>query len=228
MSETVITALNRQAEKQLDFGLEADKNAVESAPSRETLQMPDADVSMLRLFFSHAESDRLFLSLLNQTRWRQDKIRIYGKQIDLPRLTAWYGDPGKSYSYSGISMDPDPWTETLLEIKGRVDTEAQVRFNSVLLSLYRNGNDGLSWHQDDEPELGEDPVIASVSFGATRSFQFRYKPDKNLPKVSIDLTHGSLLIMKGPTQRFWMHQVPKTSKPVSPRINLTFRVIQDY
>ena len=125
-------------------------------------------------------------------------------------------------------MDPDPWTETLLEIKSRVDREAQVRFNSVLLSLYRNGNDSLSWHQDDEPELGQDPVIASVSFGATRSFQFRYKPDKNVNKVSVDLTHGSLLIMKGPTQRFWMHQVPKTSKPVDPRINLTFRVIRDY
>lgn len=224
----MITAMNRQAEKQLDFGLEADKNAIESEPSHEALQMPDADVTMFRVFFSHAESDRFFLSLLNQTRWRQDKIRIYGKQIDLPRLTAWYGDPGKSYSYSGISMDPDPWTETLLEIKSRVDRQAQVRFNSVLLSLYRNGNDSLSWHQDDESELGEDPVIASVSFGATRSFQFRYKPDKNVNKVSVDLTHGSLLIMKGPTQRFWMHQVPKTSKPVDPRINLTFRVIRDY
>lgn len=220
--------MSRQAEKQLDFGLEADENAIETQPSHEALQMLDADVTMFRVFFSHAESDRFFLSLLNQTQWRQDKIRIYGKQIDLPRLTAWYGDPGKSYSYSGISMDPDPWTETLLEIKSRVDREAQVRFNSVLLSLYRNGNDSLSWHQDDEPELGEDPVIASVSFGATRSFQFRYKPDKTLPKVAVDLTHGSLLIMKGPTQRFWMHQVPKTSKPVSPRINLTFRVIQDY
>lgn len=217
--------MNRQAEKQLDFGLEPDKNAIESKPSRETLQMPDADVSMFRMFFSRAESDLFFLSLLNQTRWRQDKIRIYGKQIDLPRLTAWYGDPGKSYSYSGISMDPYPWTETLREIKSRVDGEAQVRFNSVLLSLYRNGNDSLSWHQDDEPELGEDPVIASVSFGATRSFQFRYKPDKNVHKVSVDLTHGSLLIMKGPTQRFWMHQVPKTAKPVAPRINLTFRII---
>lgn len=224
----MIMATSRQAEKQLDFGLEADEKPIECQPRRETLQMPNADVTMFRVFFSHAESDRFFLSLLTQTQWRQDKIRIYGKQINLPRLTAWYGDPGKSYSYSGISMDPSPWTETLLEIKSRVDREAQVRLNSVLLSLYRDGNDSLSWHQDDEPELGEDPVIASVSFGATRAFQFRYKPDKNLSKVSIDLTHGSLLIMKGPTQRFWMHQVPKTSKLVSPRINLTFRVIRDY
>jgi alkylated DNA repair dioxygenase AlkB len=220
--------VRHQVADQLDFGLDADAVANEPQTRREALQMPDADVTMFQLFFSHAESDRLFLSLLNQTRWRQDKIRIYGKQIDLPRLTAWYGDPGKSYSYSGISMDPDPWTDTLLEIKSCVDREAQVRFNSVLLSLYRDRNDSLSWHQDDEPELGEDPVIASVSFGATRSFQFRYKPDKNVDKVSVALTHGSLLIMKGPTQRFWMHQVPKTSKHVDPRINLTFRVIQDY
>ncbi|HYV11780.1 MAG TPA: alpha-ketoglutarate-dependent dioxygenase AlkB [Pyrinomonadaceae bacterium] len=218
----------RQAEHQLDFGLGTNNDPVEMMPTHERLEMTDADVTIFRVFFNHAESDRFFSSLLNQTRWRQDKIRMYGKQINLPRLTAWYGDPGKSYTYSGISMDPDPWTETLLEIKSRVDREAQIRFNSVLLSLYRNGNDSLSWHQDDEPELGEDPVIASVSFGATRLFQFRYKPNKNLPKVTVDLTHGSLLIMKGPTQRFWMHQVPKTSRPVDPRINLTFRVIQDY
>lgn len=220
--------MNVQAEKQLDFGLEFDEKVIESEPSREALKMSDADVSMYRMFFTRSESDQFFLSLMNQTRWRQDQIRLYGKQIDLPRLTAWYGDPGKSYSYSGISMEPDPWTQTLLEIKNRVDREAQVRFNSVLLSLYRNGKDSLSWHQDDERELGEDPVIASVSFGATRSFQFRYKPNKNLPKVSVELTHGSLLIMKGPTQRFWMHQVPKTSKPVDPRINLTFRVILNH
>jgi len=204
-------------ERQFDFG--------ETDP---WLTMPDAEVGFFPEFFPPNESDQIFQKLFNQTNWRQEKIRVYGKQLDLPRLTAWYGDPGKAYSYSGISMLPDPWTESLLKIKQRVDGAAGVRFNSVLLSLYRTGKDSLSWHQDDEPELGEDPVIASVSFGATRSFQFRYKLDKNLPKVSVDLTHGSLLIMKGPTQRFWMHQVPKTSKPVSPRINLTFRVIQDY
>lgn len=192
------------------------------------LTMPEAEVALFHEFFTPNESDRFFKDLLNQTHWRQDKIRMYGKQIDLPRLTAWYGDPGKNYSYSGISMEPHPWTESLLRVKNRVSTAAGVRFNSVLLSLYRTGEDSLSWHQDDERELGEDPVIASVSFGGTRSFQFKHKVRKELNKVSIDLTHGSLLIMKGPTQRFWVHQVPKTAKPVAPRINLTFRVILDY
>lgn len=182
---------------------------------------------MFRAFFSHAESDKFFHALLNDIFWKQEKIKLYGKEVDIPRLTAWYGDSGKSYSYSGISMMPAPWTDTLLEIKERVDREARVRFNSVLLSLYRSGQDSLSWHQDDEPELGEDPVIASVSFGATRSFQFKHKARKELRKVSIDLTHGSLLIMKGPTQRYWVHQVPKTPRSVGPRINLTFRVIHD-
>jgi alkylated DNA repair dioxygenase AlkB len=209
---------------QLNFGLSPDHRDAELR----NLPMPDADVALFRYFFDAEESDRLLLQLLTQTRWRQEKIRVYGKHLDLPRLTAWYGDAGKAYSYSGISMLPEPWTESLLEVKLRVDAAAGVRFNSVLLSLYRTGEDSLSWHQDDEPELGEDPVIASVSFGGTRAFQFKHKARKELNKVSIDLTHGSLLIMKGPTQRFWVHQVPKTTKPVPPRINLTFRVILDY
>jgi alkylated DNA repair dioxygenase AlkB len=208
---------------QLDFLL-SEVDSVD-ASSFQSFAMPDADVSIFRHLFKPDQSDRLFRDLLNQTNWRQENMRLYGKQVDLPRLTAWYGDSGKSYSYSGISMEPNQWTETLLEIKRRVDRETGVRFNSVLLSLYRTGQDSLSWHQDDEPELGQDPVIASVSFGGTRSFQFKHKARKELNKVSIDLTHGSLLIMKGPTQRFWVHQIPKTSKPVSPRINLTFRFI---
>lgn len=208
---------------QLDFLLsEADSDGVSSFQS---FAMPDADVSIFRHLFKPDQSDRLFRDLLSQTNWRQENMRLYGKQVDLPRLTAWYGDSGKSYSYSGISMEPNPWTETLLEIKGRVEREAGVRFNSVLISLYQTGQDSLSWHQDDETELGQDPVIASVSFGGTRSFQFKHKAKKELNKVSIDLAHGSLLVMKGPTQRFWVHQIPKTSKPVNPRINLTFRFI---
>jgi alkylated DNA repair dioxygenase AlkB len=217
--------MRHQVADQLDFGLDADAVVNELQAQREALRMPDADVTMYRAFFKGAEADRLFQTLLRHTDWEQKKIRIYGKYVDLPRLTAWYGDPGKSYSYSGISMHPNPWTETLLEIKDRVDSETQLRFNSVLLSLYRSGQDSLSWHQDDEPELGEDPVIASVSFGDTRSFQFRHKANKKLKPVSIDLTHGSLLIMKGSTQRLWVHQVPKTTRPVGPRINLTFRII---
>jgi alkylated DNA repair dioxygenase AlkB len=212
-----MVVVSQQIERQFDFG-EDDT----------WLTMPDAQVAFFPEFFQPNESDQIFQKLLNQTNWRQEKIRVYGKHLDLPRLTAWYGDPGKAYSYSGISMLPNPWTDNLHKIRQRVGAAAGVRFNSVLLSLYRTGEDSLSWHQDDERELGEDPVIASVSFGGTRSFQFKHKAKKELDKVSIDLTHGSLLIMKGPTQRFWVHQVPKTSKPVSPRINLTFRVIRDY
>ena len=130
-------------ERQFDFG--------ETNP---WLAMPDAEVGLFPEFFPPNESDRIFQELFNQTNWRQEKIRVYGKQLDLPRLTAWYGDPGKAYSYSGISMLPDPWTESLLKIKQRVDVAAGVRFNSVLLSLYRTGEDSLSWHQDNEPELG--------------------------------------------------------------------------
>jgi alkylated DNA repair dioxygenase AlkB len=209
--------MSREIERQFDFG-----------GNNTWLPMPDAEVAFFPDFFEPKESDRFFQTLIDQTKWRQEKIRIYGKDLDLPRLTAWYGDPGKSYSYSGISMQPEPWTDNLISIKRKVDSTAGVRFNSVLLSLYRTGQDSLSWHQDDEPELGDDPVIASVSFGDTRSFQFRHKAKKDLNPVSIPLTHGSLLMMKGSTQRFWVHQVPKTSKPVGPRINLTFRVIRDY
>lgn len=203
-----------QAERELDFG--------QLHPS---LSMPDAEVVVFNEFFQPNESDQFLRTLLDQTNWRQEKIRMFGRQIDLPRLTAWYGDEGKAYTYSGISMLPDPWTQNLLSIKRRVDGAANVQFNSVLLSLYRSGQDSLSWHQDDEPELGENPVIASVSFGDTRSFQFRHKYRKELSTVSVDLTHGSLLIMKSTTQKFWVHQVPKTARRVGPRINLTFRVI---
>lgn len=209
--------------EQLEFGLDSD-----SSDRRVDLDMVDAQVSMFRHLFGPPESDRVFQRLLLETDWKQEKIRLYGKQVDIPRLTAWYGDSGRSYSYSGISMNPIAWTPTLIEVKKRVDREAGVTFNSVLLSLYRTGRDSLSWHQDDERELGDDPVIASVSFGATRLFQFKHKARKDLKQVSIELTHGSLLIMQGPTQRFWQHQVPKTSKPVNARINLTFRVIRDY
>jgi alkylated DNA repair dioxygenase AlkB len=176
-------------------------------------------------FFNQSESDRFFSELLNNINWQQDKIKIFGKEVDLPRLTAWYGDEGKSYTYSGITMNPEPWTPTLLTIKKRIEKIVKVNFNSVLINLYRNGQDYVSWHSDDEKELGKNPTIASVSFGATRRFLLRHKSNKNLETVDLSLNHGSLLIMKGSTQHFWKHQVPKTSKVKTERINLTFRVI---
>jgi alkylated DNA repair dioxygenase AlkB len=149
---------------------------------------------------------------------------MYGKRINFPRLTAWYGDNDKPYSFSGITLNPLVWTKTLLEIKNRIEPKAGVCFNSVLLNLYRDGNDSISWHTDAEPELGKNPVIASVNFGETRNFQLRHIETKE--KIEIELVHGSLLIMQGELQHFWQHQVPKTSKKIKDRINLTFRVIK--
>src|SRR5262249_24736355 len=153
----------------------------------------------------------VFLQKLMETiNWKQEKIKLYGKPIDLPRLTAWYGDEGKSYTYSGIKVDPEPWTADLLDIKQEIETVSGTSFNSVLLNLYRGELNSVAWHSDDEPELGTNPVIGSVSFGATRSFQLRHKQNKKL-RVNINLTHGSYLLMKGPTQHCWQHQVPKAS-----------------
>lgn len=187
--------------------------------------MPDGEVAIYRNFFNRVESDQIFQELLSKIKWRQDKMKLYGKEFELPRLTAWYGDDGKSYTFSGIPMNPDAWTHTLLSIKSRIEEVTQAKFNSVLLNLYRSGKDGVSWHSDDEQELGKNPIIASVSFGEARRFQLRHKLDKSLDKVEITLTHGSLLIMKGSTQHFWQHQIPKTAKSLRERINLTFRII---
>ncbi|MTJ13147.1 alpha-ketoglutarate-dependent dioxygenase AlkB [Anabaena sp. UHCC 0187] len=190
------------------------------------LSVPDAELILYPSYFLEEESDLIFQRLLTEINWRQDKIKFYGKEIDIPRLTAWYGDPGKSYTYSNITMNPIPWTPVLFLIRNRIEDIAKISFNSVLINLYRHGKDSMGWHSDDEPELGKDPIIASVSFGGERKFQLRHKFNKTLEKVAFNLTHGSLLIMKGKTQEYWQHQIPKTAKPVMPRINLTFRVIK--
>jgi alkylated DNA repair dioxygenase AlkB len=175
-------------------------------------------------FFSAKESDDVFNNLKNDITWKQESMKMYGREINFPRLTAWYGDNDKPYSFSGITLKPNPWNAALQKIKEKIEPEAGVIFNSVLLNRYRNGNDSISWHTDAEKELGRNPVIASVNFGATRIFQLRHINTKE--KIEIELTHGSLLIMKGELQHFWQHQVPKTSKVVGERINLTFRVIK--
>jgi alkylated DNA repair dioxygenase AlkB len=184
----------------------------------------DGEVLFFPNFFNKVESDRLFKSLIANILWQQDQIKFYGKMIDLPRLTAWYGDNDKPYTYSGIPMKPHSWTPDLLEIKNKIEKEAKVNFTSVLLNLYRDGKDSVAWHCDDEPELGRNPVIGSVSFGATRTFKFRHLQDKTVVKV--ELTHGSFVLMQGETQHKWEHEIPKTSKILTPRVNLTFRVIK--
>lgn len=175
-------------------------------------------------FFSKSESDLLLNGLRQNVIWKQESMNMYGKKIDFPRLTAWYGNNDKPYTFSGITLQPLPWTSEILAIKSKIEPIANTAFNSVLLNLYRNGNDSISWHTDAEKELGINPIIASVNFGATRKFQLRHIKTKE--KLEIELTHGSLLVMQGELQHFWQHQVPKTNKPVGERINLTFRVIK--
>ena len=188
------------------------------------MEMPDAEVVFYPELFPALEADRLLSQLVETTQWRQDSVKIYGKPTPLPRLTAWYGEPGTRYVYSGIVNDPLPWTAALAEIKEAVNAVSGVEFNGVLLNRYRTGKDSMGWHSDDEREFGPNPVIASVSFGGTRNFQLRHKGRKEL-KASVELTHGSLLIMRGGTQENWQHQIPKTAKAVNERLNLTFRRI---
>ncbi len=176
-------------------------------------------------FLSSEESERLFAALKAETPWRQEKLKLYGRRIPLPRLTAWYGEPGTAYSYSGISREPLPWTAPLRELKARVEAACETGFNSALLNLYRDGRDSVDWHSDDEPELG--PVVASLSLGATRRFLLKHKTKKDVDAVAFELAAGDLLVMKGGTQRHWRHRVPKTAKPVGPRINVTFRAVKD-
>jgi alkylated DNA repair dioxygenase AlkB len=178
----------------------------------------------IRNFFDKSLSDKYFNKLLVSIDWKQEKMNMYGKELLFPRLTAWYGDNEKPYSFSGITLQPKKWTPELLEIKKQVESKVDASFNSVLLNRYRNGNDSISWHTDAEKELGKNPVIASVNLGETREFQLKHIHTNE--KISIDLSHGSLLIMMGELQHFWKHQIPKTKKTVGERINLTFRVIK--
>jgi alkylated DNA repair dioxygenase AlkB len=205
-------------------------------------------------FFPAEAATQYFENLLGEIDWKQQPIKIFGKAVMQPRLTAWYGDPGKTYAYSGISLQPLAWTETLLIIRESAENVAGVAFNGALLNQYRDGRDSMGWHRDNEKELGRNPVIGSVSFGATRQFQFRKyagkeqllsKGDpvsggdpmsgedpmsggdpmsKRLP-ISLDLTHGSFLLMKGETQHHWEHRVAKSTEAAGVRINITFRVL---
>jgi alkylated DNA repair dioxygenase AlkB len=192
----------------------------------EQLTMPDAEVVYVRCAFTDEESDRYLDQLQSDIAWRQETIKLFAKEIPQPRLTAWYGDAGAIYTYSNITNHPLPWTEALREIKARCEAIAQTTFNSVLLNYYRDGQDSMGWHQDNEPELGAEPIIASVSFGATRHFQLRHKKRKDLETITLALEHGSLLLMQGATQSYWKHQLPKTTQSVGARINLTFRLIR--
>jgi len=174
--------------------------------------------------FSSAESGNFLKTFIDQTPWKQEIVQMYGKAIKTPRLTAWYGDQNKSYAFSGNKYNPLPWTRDLLDIKARVEPIAGMEFNSVLLNYYRDGNDSVAWHSDDEYELGFKPTIASVSFGQVRRFDVREKQDHKR-KYAVNLENGSVLLMKGNLQRLWQHRIAKSTQPMKPRVNLTFRII---
>ena len=195
------------------------------------INLPQANLIFEEHFFAKKEADSVQKILTETIAWEQGEIMMFGKKVLEPRLTAWYGEAGKSYTYSGKTQYGMTWTDALSLIKNKVEAACQPiinyqpsLFNSVLLNYYRNGQDSMGWHADDEKELGRNPVIASLNFGESRRFLFRRKDDKNI-KHEILLTHGSLLIMAGEMQHYWQHAVPKEPKKNLPRINLTFRWI---
>jgi alkylated DNA repair dioxygenase AlkB len=170
-----------------------------------------------------AEADRLMAALRDELPWEVHRIRMFGRIVDSPRLSAWVGDRDATYRYSGTRFVPHPWTPSLRALRDRVAEACGARFNSVLANLYRDGADRMGWHSDDEPELGPEPLIASLSLGAARTFRFRAKSGGE--PVAIELGHGSLLRMAGATQRLYKHELPARKRVGGPRINLTFRSI---
>lgn len=189
------------------------------------IPMRDAEVLFLRTLPLGEPPDAVLARLVSETPWRSETIRMWDKTYLQPRLVAWYGDEGASYEYSGKRYEALPWTPLLLDLRERVEGAAAVRFNSVLLNYYRDQRDSVAMHSDDERELGSEPVIASLSLGETRTLVFRHKSDRAQKTMRLPLESGSLLLMKGPTQRCWQHGVPKETRPCGPRVNLTFRQV---
>jgi len=192
--------------------------------SKIDLNLPHSTIIYYPGFFSLEDSNFYFESLKNSILWQQDDISIFGKPYKQPRLTALYADNKLPYTYSNITMHPHVFTKELLAIKSKVESVINANFTTCLLNLYRNGQDSNGWHADNEKELGMNPVIASVSFGAERLFKLKHREFKDLKKDLV-LQNGSLLLMKGETQQKWLHQIPKTKRKVGERINLTFRII---
>ena len=170
------------------------------------------------------DPDTWFARLRDEVTWERHRIRIYGREVDSPRLSSWVGDPDAVYTYSKTRFTPHPWTPALAALRDAVSAWCDAPFNSVLCNLYRSGADSMGWHSDAEPELGPEPVIASLSFGAVRRFRLRHKLDA-AATLELPLAPGSLLVMSGATQRNYRHDLPKAMRVASPRINLTFRVL---
>ena len=194
-------------------------------PNAEALTLPGADLQLHRCPDLGLDPDYLLEVLLRETPWRQETITLYGKTHLQPRLLAWYGEPDASYRYSGTTYQPLPWTPLLDALRCRMEALARASFNSVLLNYYRDGRDSMGLHADDEPELGPEPVIASLSLGELRTLYFRHKRDKAIRGLDIALPHGSVLLMRGTTQSHWKHGIRKLRGPCGARLNLTFRLI---
>ena len=186
--------------------------------------LPGAQLVLRPAWLQAGEADALFEDLRRTLPWSVHRIRMFGRWVDSPRLSAWIGDADAVYRYSGSDFLPHPWTEALSAVRHRLQEELGTPFNSVLANLYRDGRDAMGWHSDDEPELGPQPVIASVSLGGVRRFLLRHRQDPAL-RSAMELPQGSLLVMAGDTQRRYRHALPRTAKAVAPRINLTFRWI---
>jgi alkylated DNA repair dioxygenase AlkB len=191
--------------------------------SKKNLLPKDGMVNYFGSIFSTAEANRYYENLLNKIDWKNDEAIIYGKKIITKRKVAWYGDKEFEYTYSKITKKASLWTPELLELKRTVEEKSSETFNSCLLNLYHSGEEGMAWHSDAEKDLKKNGAIASVSFGAERKFAFKHKQTKET--ISLNLEHGSLLIMKGTTQTHWLHRLPPTTKVNTPRVNLTFRTI---
>jgi len=174
--------------------------------------------------FAPSDADRLLAALLAETQWRHEEITVAGRRVMQPRLSAWQGDAGAEYRYSGLTLSPVPWGTPVQEVRALAEDLAGERFDSVLLNLYRSGRDSMGWHADDEAVLGDEPAIASTSFGGRRRFVLRRR-DEPATRVEVEPAHGSVIVMRGRTQHDWVHSVPKTARDVGPRVNLTFRRI---
>jgi len=190
--------------------------------------LPDAEVLLDPSFLTPAEAAALLTEFTETIPWRQEPITLFGKEVMQPRLTSWHGDSDACYQYSGLTLMPQPWTPALQQLRMQVESAAACSFNSVLLNLYRMGQDSMGWHADDEPELGLQPIIASISLGGQRNFRLKPRdPQRTVhAPLTLPLHSGSLLLMRGTTQQHWLHAVPKTARAAEPRINLTFRHVR--
>jgi alkylated DNA repair dioxygenase AlkB len=187
------------------------------------LGLTDAELLFCEQVDLSTDPNQLLQELISDSQWQEETVSMFGKTYKQPRLIAWYGDPGTEYTYSGVRHEPLPWTETLARLRDRLEQLTDSKYNSVLLNYYRDGSDSMGLHADDEPELGDAPVIASLSLGEQRTLYFRHRSRSDLETFNLPLPNASLLVMRGGTQRHWKHGIRKSRRPLGPRVNLTFR-----